>query len=288
MENEHLIVHLHPKGAELRQLKGKKTGINYLWSGDPAWWGKTSPVLFPIVGTLRDNSYTYQGKTYSLPRHGFARDKRFMVEQSSPLAANFLLQDDSETREVYPFSFQFHVFYALIEDRLSVRYTVVNTGPDTLWFSVGAHPAFAVPPTGVADAGDYEDHYLQFDRSDALVRYKLSDGLISDETETITLDNHVLRLNAGLFSEDAIVLKGLPDQHIRLLGWKHMNGIEFSWQDFPFFGIWAPAGAPFVCLEPWCGIADSVHHDKELTRKEGIRSLGPGDYFAREWSVRCF
>ncbi len=287
LENDFLKVTLHPKGAELRSLVSKKTGLEYMWNADPAWWSKTSPVLFPIVGTLRNNSYRYNGVEYTLPRHGFARDRFFLAEQTSPLAISFILRDDADTRAQYPFSFSLTLFYQLDEDRLLLRYTVENTGREQLWFSLGAHPAFAVPPQPLAGAA-YTDHYLQFDRSESLVRYKLEEGLIGTETELVLLPDKKLPLQPALFREDALVLKHIPDHSIVLGSSQHAHGLEFAWEGFPFFGIWAPAGAPFVCLEPWYGIADSVAHDQELTRKEGIESLPPGESFSREWSARPF
>ncbi|KIC94704.1 aldose 1-epimerase family protein [Flavihumibacter solisilvae] len=288
LKNDHLIASIHPKGAELQELINPATQVNYMWSGDPAWWGKFSPVLFPIVGTLKDNTYIFNGQQYSLPRHGFARDRTFLAEQISETAALFTLQDDSETRAVYPFAFSLALHYQLDDDQLTCKYIVNNRSDNTMWFSIGAHPAFAVPLLKYRDEAKYTDHYLVFDRSNQLVRYKLKDGLISDETETVTLDHGKLRLNEELFREDALVLKGLPDSEIRIECSNHPHGLSFRWEDFPYFGIWATAGAGFVCLEPWCGIADNIHHEQQLEQKEGIQSLAPGEEWTRQWSVRCF
>ncbi|MFT4023736.1 MAG: aldose 1-epimerase family protein [Flavihumibacter sp.] len=288
LENDFLRAGIHPKGAELQLLESKKTGKSYLWKGDSAWWGKFSPVLFPIVGSLKANTYYYNGEAYTLPRHGFARDRFFMVDKTSAVAANFNLRDDADTRKVYPFSFSLDLYYQLVDDRLSLRYTVQNTGAGRSWFSIGAHPAFAVPPGGVESPRAFSDHYLEFDVSTSLHRYKLQDGLVSDQTEEISLPNGRLQLKPALFAADALVLKHLPDTRIILRADLHPYGIEFAWSDFPFFGIWQPAGAPFICLEPWCGVADQVHHNQDITRKEGIQSLAAGESFVREWSVRCF
>lgn len=288
LENEFLRVGVHPKGAELQILESRKTGMGYLWNGDQKWWGKHSPVLFPIVGTLRDNTYYYNGQAYTLPRHGFARERSFRAEQSVPVAASFTLQDDTETRTVYPFPFELQLYYSINDNRLTVRYTVQNTGNDLLWFSLGAHPAFAVPPFGTPEVLGYGDHFLTFSDSEQLRRFKLDNGLVGETVETILLDRHRLYLKPELFREDALVLKNLTDHSIRLQGDLHPHGIDFEWQDFPFFGIWSVPGAPFVCLEPWCGVSDSVQHNQELTQKEGIQSLPAGESFSREWSVRCF
>jgi galactose mutarotase-like enzyme len=288
LKNEHLIARIHPKGAELQELSNPSNGINYMWSGDPAWWGKFSPVLFPIVGTLKENIYYYNGNKYSLPRHGFARDRTFIAEQLSEISALFSLNDDMQTREVYPFHFCLKLHYLLDGDQLICRYIVVNTGREPLWFSVGAHPAFAVPQQGVSVESSYENHQLIFNRSSKLERWKLADGLIADQNEMIPLDNGKLQLSESLFKDDAIVLKHIPDTEIRLVNNQQPHGISFRFEGFPYFGIWAPAGAPFVCLEPWCGIADNIQHDQELTHKEGIQQLHAGEEFIRQWSVKCF
>ena len=284
--NGQLEVLVHPRGAELQVLKNLETGINHMWSGDAAFWDKHSPILFPIVGTLKDNTYRYNGRAYTLPRHGFARERTFLAEHVSEEALNFRLVDDAETREIYPFHFQLDLHYRLEGNRLYCRYTVTNTGEDPLLFSIGGHPAFAVPLKPEQES--YEDYYLVFSDSHELQRYKVINGLIGDETELIRLEAGRLPLTRELFREDALVLKGMPDQEISLLSSRHGHGLHFHFEDFPYFGIWAAPGADFVCLEPWCGIADSVHHNQELSTKEGILQIGAGEHWCRQWSVALF
>lgn len=259
-----------------------------MWSGDPAYWGKFSPVLFPIVGELKDNTYQYNGHSYTLPRHGFARDRNFQVEKISDHAAVFTLEDDAASRAVYPFPFRLQLHYTLIENQVKVEYVVTNTGTGELLYSVGAHPAFAVPLLINDRPTEYEDYSLVFNVSEELTRWKIAGGLITNNQETIVLDQHRLPLKKDLFREDALVLKGLPDNSMRLVCNKHPHGILFSWEDFPYIGIWAAKNAPFVCLEPWDGIADHVNHDQQLSTKEGIRTLPPGESSSRYWQVECF
>lgn len=288
LENEHLYASIHPKGAELQELRKKSTGINYMWSGDPAYWGKFSPVLFPVVGTLRDNKFIYNGKEYTLPRHGFARDRTFIVEQLTPGSATFTLQDDAETRVNYPFAFKLQLHYQLEENQLLCRYTVTNSGEEKLLFSIGAHPAFSVPLIMEGITTSYSDYYLEFNCSQVLQRHQLFDGLVMPETQELQLEGHRLPLDPALFREDALVLKGLPDTEIRLGSALHPHGLSFRWEGFPYFGIWAAKDAPFVCLEPWCGVADSVTHNQQLEEKEGIEKLSPGDMWTRYWSVTVY
>jgi galactose mutarotase-like enzyme len=285
LENEYLRAVIVTKGAELQSLYHKKTGIEHMWNGDAAYWGKHSPVLFPIVGSLKDDTYFYDDKSYSLPRHGFARDKTFEENSINSTEAVFTLAQDLQTLTVYPFNFKLALRYRLNESSLTCTYEVTNPGVETLLFSVGAHPAFAVPfQVGTV----YTDYYLEFNKTENLQRWKLQDGLLSAETSPLPLRNNKLYLNAGLFYEDAIVLKNMATSSITLGCDKHPYGFHFSFDDFPFFGIWAAKDAPFVCLEPWCGIADSTTHNQQLSQKEGIQALSPGGHWQRSWAIECF
>lgn len=288
LQNEQIKIKVQPIGAELQELTHLPTGINYLWTGDPAYWGKFSPVLFPIVGSLKENTYRYNGKAYSLSRHGFAREKTFECIDQSEQSISFLLTDDASTRAVYPFAFNLVIRYALDGNRLSCSYLVSNTDSKPILFSLGAHPAFAVPLPVPGVSTTYTDYYLEFDHSAELNRYSLHNGLIKTETQTVPLNNKQLHLDPALFTADAIVLKHIPDSSIRLACRKHSHGLDFSFRDFPYFGIWAASNAPFVCLEPWCGIADSVDHQQNLEEKEGIIQLEPGQLFERSWVVSLF
>lgn len=285
IENEKLKAVISAKGAELQSLINKETGIDYMWSGDAAYWGKHSPVLFPIVGSLKDDTCFYKEKTYHLPRHGFAREKNFLKDQMSLEEAVFTLTQDAETLAVYPFAFVLRLRYRLDDNHLTVTYEVSNSGYDELLFSIGAHPAFAVP---VIDGTDYDDYFLQFNATEKLYRWKLLDGLIADHAELLPVQNGKLPLSHKLFYEDAIVLKNMQSNRITIGCTKHAHGIHFNFNDFPFFGIWAAKNANFVCLEPWCGISDSVNHNQQLTDKEGIINLPANSNWQRSWMVKCF
>ncbi|MGG9960185.1 aldose 1-epimerase family protein [Ferruginibacter sp. SUN106] len=284
LENEILRATIAPKGAELQSLINTTTGIEHMWSGDAAYWAKFSPVLFPIVGGLKNDTYYFNDTAYQLPRHGFARDKTFAAEQLSLAEAVFTLTHDEQTLAVYPFEFVLKLRYRLNGSTLSCTYEVYNPGKEELLFSVGAHPAFAVP--FVKDT-NYSDYYLQFNVAEKLDRWKLENGLIA-APEPLQFDNNTLPLQPSLFYEDAIVLKHMQTNTITLACTKNDHGIHFKFDDFPFFGIWAAKDAPFVCLEPWCGIADSVTHDQQLKNKEGINVLAANTNWQRSWSVACF
>jgi len=285
LQNDILRAAIAARGAELQGLINKSTGLEYMWSGDAAFWGKHSPVLFPIVGGLKKDTYYYNGNAYQLPRHGFAREREFTAMQVSDTEALFILQQDEQTLAVYPFAFELGLRYKLQGNTLSCTYEVHNPADKDLLFSVGAHPAFAVP---LVKGTNYNDYWLQFNAEENLQRWKLDNGLVASHAEPLALDNNRLPLNPSLFYEDAIVLKQLQSNRITLGCDAHQHGIHFNFTEFPFFGIWAAKNAPFVCLEPWCGIADSVDHDQQLIHKEGINILAPQGNWERSWSVECF
>ena len=286
IENSLVKVVIDSKGAELQSLTHKNFEMEYMWSGDPAFWGKKSPVLFPIVGGLKNGSYTYNGELYKMGRHGFAREMEFEVSWQKDDAIMFTLQSNEQTLQVYPFHFSFSVKYTLDYNDLNVSYIVKNAGKEDMYFSVGGHPAFKLPMT---TATSYDDYYLQFSRSEALDRWPLSaDGLIENHTKSLIKISDKLPLLKELFHEDALVFKHLASKYIYILSRKTTHGLKVHIAGFPFLGIWAAKNADFVCIEPWCGIADSVNATGNLAEKEGINKLSAGATFERTWSVEVF
>jgi galactose mutarotase-like enzyme len=286
IENDRLRVVIDAKGAELKSVYSKTFGIEYMWSADPAYWSKTSPVLFPIVGTLKENTYQYKGQTYHLSRHGFARDKVFQVKEQCNDSITFSLESDQDTLAVYPFQFTFSIIYTLAGDELSVEYHAQNEGKETMFFSVGGHPAFRVP---LVEGTLYEDYRLVFEREEKAGRWPISkEGLIEKVPQPLLQQTKVLPLTKELFSKDALVLKHLQSQWVQLASDKTPHGLRFSFPDFPYLGLWAVAGADFICIEPWCGIADSVDSDQQLSNKEGILKLLPEEAFRRQWAVHFY
>lgn len=284
ISNNFLSVAINEAGAEVQQLR-HSNGINYLWNADARYWAKHSPVLFPIVGSLVSNRYEYKGHHYTLSRHGFARERVFNVVTQEEDKVVFALESDDNTKAVYPFDFELRLEYELKEATLSCTYKVSNKGAEEMFFSVGGHPAFALP----LEAGlVYEDYYLAFERAEPLLRYKLQDGLISGKTEIVPSDEGRVMLHPSLFYEDAIVLKHLTSELVTLQSPKSSHGLRFHFSGFPYLGIWAAKDAPFVCIEPWCGHADFVGHNQQLETKEGIEKLAPGATWQRTWKVECF
>lgn len=284
LRNGFIQAEVNAKGAELRSLKRLQDGHEYMWNADPAYWAKTSPVLFPIVGALKDDTYAYGDQMYQLPRHGFARDQLFEVTQPADNEAVFVLKDTEETRLRYPFRFQLSLRYTLVDYTLRCTYEVHNPdNTDPLLFSIGGHPAFAAGLS--AKEPVYRDHYLEFPEDDVLHCHVIDQNLISDRVEVIVLDHHRLPLRHELFYNDALVLKSLNSKTIILRNKVNDRGVNFKREGFPYFGIWAAKHANFVCLEPWCGIADAANHTQRLEDKEGIQYLGAGEKWTRSWEV---
>lgn len=286
LQNDKLSVKIAALGAELQQLQLRHTQTNYLWSGNPHFWGKFSPILFPIVGALKQNTYYYRNKAYQLSRHGFARERVFDVLKTSPQQVVFQLKDDEQSRLCFPFAFELKVKYELLGPSLKCTYEVNNpSATDVLWFSLGAHPAFAVP---LAEQGQYQDYYLQFENDTNLQTRLIQDNLLSKNTRAIALDQGKLRLNHALFYQDALVFDGLNSKKIQLKNCMNNKGLDFEFVGFPYFGIWAAIDANFVCLEPWSGVADDVQHNQQLEEKEGMVQLSPGASYLAEWKVTCY
>lgn len=283
IQNGRLVVTINEKGAELQSVQ--LDGLEYLWQAGPTYWAKHSPVLFPIIGELKEGSYIFNKKEYKLSRHGFARDRMFDAEQVSNTFAIFTLKSDEASLMVYPFPFIFQLEYAIKATTLSCTYHVKNTGDNVMYFSAGGHPAFNVP---LNKNLLYEDYFLEFNNDEILDRFLLHKSLTGNDTEKILLQNKTLQLKPSLFYTDAIVLKHIKSNEIKLFSKKDEHGLRFRFDGFPFFGIWAAVDAPFVCLEPWCGIADNIFHDRQLINKEGINKLSPGENWQRTWSIELF
>lgn len=283
LENDKIKIEVLPMGAELCSLYHKKYKLQYLWQAGAAW-AKHSPVLFPIVGQLKNNEYIHQQKKYTLPRHGFAREKMFSLLEQKENQIIFRLSDDESTRKNYPFFFHFEIHYHLTDDELFITYSTTNVGKEKMYFSVGAHPAFRVP----FDIRDqYEDYYLEFDVRELSGRWPLKEGFIDSAPIPFFKSNHI-PLTKELFENDALVFKKIESNTIHLRSYKHQHGLRIRVNQCPYLGLWAVKGADFLCIEPWQGIADSIHASGEISEKEGIHVLEPGENHQYRWSIQLF
>ena len=282
IQNKKLKATFNELGAELVSLINLESGKEILWEGNPDFWGGKSPVLFPTVGALKDDSYIFEGETYEMPRHGFARRKFFEVKNSSENEVVFELHSDKETLKFYPFEFSLEIKYILIENKLTVSYKVKNTSEKELFFSLGAHPGFAIDTKNGLNYYNYE---IAFSDDEKLEIHPLIDNLISKETQTINLENKTLPLSYELFSKDALVMTNMKSKQLVLRNNKNDHKVIFTFSNFPYFGIWAAKNADFVCLEPWQGIADFENHNQDFTQKFGILKLERNEDWKADWAV---
>ncbi|MGZ5243506.1 MAG: aldose 1-epimerase family protein [Bacteroidia bacterium] len=282
IENDFLKVEISRLGAELKSVYNKQKSQEYLWQGDANWWPRSAPVLFPIVGKLNNNSYKVDSQTYSLPQHGFARDMEFEMLEKSADSIVFSLRSTEETLAKYPYSFSLKITYRLKGNRLFTQYTIENNGSGEMYFSIGAHPGFVCP---MYENETLEDYYIELEHEETLERHLLDNGLFNGESEIIMTDTKILSLHPVLFEKDAVVFKNMRSTYMFLKSKKSDYYLKFSFAGFPYFGIWQKPGAPFICLEPWCGIADNKGLDGSFSEKEGIVKLGENEVFEREFYV---
>lgn len=284
LENEYLRMSIKPEGAELTSIYDKANSLERLWQADPSVWNRHAPILFPFVGRLRDNVYHYRGHTYSLPQHGFARDCTFRVKRESATSVSYELSDTPESRANYPFAFTLQLDYMLDGNKVRVAHTVTNPGAETMFFSIGGHPAFRTP---LLDGEAFSDYYIEFEKKETATRwYANGNGLIDRSEENYLQGTAVVPYTLDRFSEDALIFKHLDSSEVSIKSFKNDHAVTLDFAGWPYLGIWSkPGGAPFICLEPWLGIADHASHDGELTRKEGIMTLESGLNFCCEYSL---
>jgi galactose mutarotase-like enzyme len=276
IKNAFLTATINSFGAELCSLKNKDNK-EYIWEGNPDFWGKHSPILFPIVGTLKNNSFHYNAKEYHLSRHGFARDMDFEIVDEKENSVTFSIHSSEETVKVYPFEFELQIIYTLDNYNLSIEYKVINKGNSKMPFSIGAHPAFALP-------GNFEDYSIQFDKEESLEYYLLENDLISNQTKKLETQEGQIPLTYELFKNDALIFKTLKSKSLTILE-DRIPVLRVNFKDFPSLGIWTKMNAPFLCIEPWFGYSDTNENSGNLFVKEGIQVLEENATFRSEFSI---
>lgn len=276
IKNSFIKAKIKSFGAELNSLQKIDDNFEYIWQANPQYWARHSPVLFPIVGRLKDDSYFYKGKKYTLSQHGFARDKEFKVVVQEDNFIEFSLKNDEKTFEIYPFLFELNISYKLEKTKLIISYIVKNASEDKIYFSIGAHPAFNI------SNGDF----LEFENITTSKRYFLNDnGLIYKEEELFFMENKLI-LDEEIFKNDALVFN---DENIKSIKLKDKNNnkiLKVEFKDFPYLGVWSKQNlAPFVCIEPWFGLADEENSNQNLEDKKGMIRLEKDEVFSCFYSV---
>lgn len=269
-------------GAELQSLRHVPGDEELIWSGDPAVWGQRSPLLFPFVGRLRGGGYRHGGRWWALPIHGFAAGAAFSVVAQDAHSVVLGLQARAGERPDYPFAFRLQLRYTLAADGLSVSVKLHNpSGHETLHFSLGAHPGFALP-------GALQDWSLAFNGGPDASVWRLADGLLARAPESLKLGPGpgALALNPDTFADDALVLRHSPFSSVSLVHRRTGPRLHLHTGGAPQLGLWAPAGgAPLVCIEPWWGHDDDPDSPPELAGKPQVMGVAPGGAWAWGWRV---
>lgn len=262
-----LSVEINSKGAELIQIKQKNK--NYIWDINTKFWNKTSPILFPIVGRLKDDTYNIDNNSYTLPRHGFARDYDFEVTTHQATEIEFLLTENDQTLQQFPFQFDLKLKYIVENNSLTLKYTIINKSEVVMPFSIGAHPAFSI---NIKE----NNYHIEFDNNSELINHELENEQFTGKSNTIPLKNKTLPLSYSLFEKDALVFKNISSRSLTIFENENPY-LKIHLGTFPHLGIWTKPEAPFVCIEPWHGYADSTTTSGNIFNKEAIQKLAPNE-----------
>jgi len=285
LENSLLKIEIKPKGAELCSIQSVKNNTEFIWEANPDVWGSHAPNLFPIIGAMKNDSYIYEGKQYNMPKHGFVRHNNdFKVISNTKSEVTFQLKPNDQLNSIYPFDFEFLITYELKDSSLYIHHTVKNTDSKTIFFSLGGHPAFTCP---LFKNELYTDYFLEFEKEETSQSYLLNmdNGLVTEKTKAAFDAPNRINLRGDLFNEDALIFKDLKSRKVAL---KHQHKGEIlnvKFDGFPFLGIWAKPNAPYVCIEPWIGIADAENTDQHIKNKEGIIALEANKTFNATYSI---
>ena len=286
IENEKIKLTVADHGAEIKSLIRKADGRELMWQADGAFWARTSPVLFPLVGNYYGKKSIYAGKTYEMGQHGFARDMDFTLVSQTADELVFTLKDNEETKEKYPFSFILTLSYKITDGTVNVGWQVENPNDSKMYFSIGGHPAFNC---------DLDSWTLRFEKAgkvnDTVTAFIISSdgsGCLGDEEEKLALDNGILHMSDELFSRDALIIEDRQSDQVTLVNPEGVDQLSVKF-DAPLFGVWSPVGkhAPFVCIEPWYGRCDRVGFNQKLEEREYGNTLKAGEVFKTYYDIIC-
>lgn len=276
ISNELLSATIKRKGAELCSVRNTRSGYEFIWQAGDVW-PRHAPNLFPIVGSLLDHEYIYQGKNYSLSHHGFARDLNFDLLHQSEHSAAFVLRSNEATLAKYPFKFTLLITYTLNGDTLEQRFRVINEGDKIMPVSFGGHPAFNADPI--------QDHYIEFSEEEDVKSNHLTVPYIDDQMFDV-INKDKIDLDTSTFNEDALIFEGLKSEYVSLKSKYNKREVKVRIKEFPYLGIWSKPAAPYVCIEPWQGLADLLSHNKELIDKKGMFLLAPQKQLTKSFTMQ--
>lgn len=280
LENSEVVAKIKSLGAELVSFKDVKTQKEYMWRGEV--WKKTSPVLFPVIGSLIDGGYTLNGNEYAMAKHGFAQGVEFEMRAHSENFVHFVLKSSEESLKIFPFEFEFSLIYTLKGRSLNVEYRVENRGSEVMIFSVGGHPGFACP----LDSGRTIDGYfIEFEKEETTRRYPV-DGMYISRTMLPGLEkSKKMFLSKTIFENDAWIFKNLKSDYVKIKNIYDHSEIKIGVKGFEYLAFWSKPGAAYVCVEPWCGIADFIGHSRDLREKEGVVFLEKDNTFSIDMPI---
>lgn len=283
LESDKIRIEIDSHGAELKSLVKKETGAEYMWCADAKYWGRTSPVLFPVVGNVSGKQYRTKGKTFDMGQHGFARDMEFTLESQTDNEIWFVLRSNEETLAKYPYEFVLKLGYRLDGAKVEVLWHVENPSEEELPFAIGGHPAFYCP---VTSGGKQSDCYIQFDIAGSLKCSTIDGYLVGDRVDTYELEDGMLRIDEHLFDNDALIIEKQNIKKVSLCDPKKQAFLTIE-MDAPLFGIWRPAdpGAPFICIEPWYGRSDRIGYAGELRDREYENVLAAGENWDAGYTI---
>lgn len=284
LENNLLRVEVSTYGAELQSITDKRTGFEYLWQGNPSFWKRRSPVLFPIVGAVAGGHFMMDGREYPMSQHGFARDTEFVPVADTPDDELwYRLEADDSTLALYPRLFTLEIGYRLTGERITVMWRVINRDDRDMSFQIGAHPAFNLPDFKVSDT---VHGYLAVDGQNLTTELIGSGGCISSESRPVVTDSeNMIPIDDSTFASDALIIGGSRVRRVSLLDKERMPVLTLFFST-PYVGLWAPKpDAPFVCIEPWYGRADAVGFDGDFAQREVVNTVGPGARFEASYMI---
>jgi galactose mutarotase-like enzyme len=280
LSHQNIEIEVLEKGAELRSLK--LNGVEFMWDANPAYWAKTSPILFPFVGGLKNGTYTYQNNIYKGLKHGFARDCDFNLINKDSQSLTFLLQSDEQIYADYPFLFELFLTYRILPEGIKMTYQVLNLGEETMFFSLGAHPAFATPTsTNIS----FSDYYLEFEQAEKALSYTV-EGLLLSKNMRGGVDGAILNLKEDIFAQDALIFENLKSPKVSLKCKKSSREVSVDYKGFPYIAFWNVPQAHFVCIEPWYGLADFEDSNGKIEEKAGIQRLAANTTFEATLEIK--
>lgn len=284
LSNGAVSIRVNSYGGELKSLKKLSSGTEYMWKADPAFWGRTSPVLFPFVGGVNNKEYRTKGKSYPMGQHGFARDMEFELLSEDRDEIWFVLHSCEETLEKYPYAFILKLGYRLLPDGVEVCWQVENPGEEELPFSIGGHPAFNCP---IEEGKKQTDYIIRFDNEEQVISTRLgSTGLVTDIQDVYSLKQGILPVTENLFDKDALVIEHDQAKQVALCD-KDGNAYLTVTMEAPLFGVWSPPkkNAPFICIEPWYGRCDREGFEGDLQEREWGNVIAPGEIWTASYQI---